>query len=101
MDIKISVRSEDVEPLADPSIHYSKVSHALIHVLETKEIASSTYGDRNEIVYIMTEQAYKYMLSKCTEDEAFDLGILGQSEQHMKSVGIPEKLKSLLNKFRK
>jgi plasmid maintenance system antidote protein VapI len=32
---------------------------------------------------LMTEQSYKYMLSKCTRDELFDLGWLGNSEEHV------------------
>lgn len=52
-------------------------------------------------VYILTEQAYKYMLSKCTEDEAWDLGWLGQSEKHAVSKGMPKKLKDLIKRDKK
>jgi len=100
MDIKISVTSEEEKPLADHSVKFNYAHQALVYVEETKGIASVPISN-NQSVYVMSEQAYKYMLSKCTSDEAWDLGILGQSEEHAKSVGMPEKLKSLLNKFRK
>lgn len=100
MDIKISVTSEEEKPLADPSVNFRYAHQAVVYVEETQGIASVLISN-NQSVYVMSEQAYKYMLSKCTSDEAWDLGILGQSEEHAKSVGIPEKLKSLLNKFRK
>lgn len=101
MDIKISVTSEEEKPLADPAKHFEWASDAIEYVRDGKGIAYSSFDERDKPIYFMSEQAYKYMLSKCTEDEAYDLGILGQSEQYVKSVGIPDKLKSLLNKFRK
>ena len=49
-------------------------------------------------LYVMTEQAYNYMLAKCTEDELWDLGFLGQYEEHVqkskKSKPVCNKLKS-------
>lgn len=39
-------------------------------------------------VYVITEQTYKYMLSKCTKDELWDMGILGNSETHVKKAPV-------------
>lgn len=39
-------------------------------------------------LYVISEQAYKYFLSKCTEDELWDLGFLGQSEKHVRSADV-------------
>lgn len=44
-------------------------------------------------VYLLTEQAYKYMLSKCTKDELWDLGFLGNSEEHVVKSQMPFNLK--------
>lgn len=44
-------------------------------------------------VYLLTESAYKYMLAKCTEDELYDMGILGQSEEHTVKVEMPFNLR--------
>lgn len=44
-------------------------------------------------VYLLTECAYKYMLSKCTEDELYDMGILGQSTEHIVKVEMPFNLR--------
>ncbi len=52
----------------------------------------------NKKVYILDEQAYKYFLSKCTEDEVWDLGWLGQSEKHAKRSQMPQKLVEQLKK---
>lgn len=103
MEIKVSITSDDeANQLTDPAKHFSWASDAIEYVRNTNGIAYSSFDlNRDKPIYFMSEQAYKYMLSKCNEDEAFDLGILGQSEEHAKSVGMPEKLKSLLNKFRK
>lgn len=38
---------------------------------------------------VITERAYEYFLSKCTEDELWDLGFLGASEEHARSVDVP------------
>ena len=52
---------------------------------------------KEQHLYVMTEQAYIYMLSKCTKDELWDMGILGQSEKHVKKV---EPSQSLQNKIK-
>ena len=63
------------------------------HVLETGEptILPTTNGN----LVLMTERAYKYFLSKCTEDELWDLGFLGASEKHARPVDVPLLWKTL------
>lgn len=94
------------EPLQDMSVSFDDsfkgAKEALITGIPSKVLIG--YGqepNNKEIiapVYMLTEQAYKYLLSKCTEDEAWDLGWLGQSEKHVVSVDMPKKLKTLLHK---
>ena len=76
---------------------------AVSHVVETSQPASIPVADGDDL-YIISEQAYKYFLSKCTEDELWDLGFLGQSEKHARPVyvSILRKLaKSLYCNFRR
>ena len=70
---------------------------AVSHVVETSQPASIPVADGDDL-YIISEQAYKYFLSKCTEDELWDLGFLGQSEKHVRpaDVSILRKLTKLL-----
>ena len=64
---------------------------------EGRPVKEFVYNDQP--VYILSEQAYKYMLSKCTEDEMWDLGFLGQSEKHMKKVELPKPLQNKLKHY--
>ena len=68
---------------------------AVSHVVETSQPASIPVADGDDL-YIISEQAYKYFLSKCTEDELWDLGFLGQSEKHARPVDV-----SILRKLAK
>ena len=43
----------------------------------------------NTEYYEKLEEAYKYFLSKCTEDELWDLGFLGCSEEHVRVANVP------------
>lgn len=43
---------------------------------------------QSQNLYVISEQAYKYFLSKCTEDELWDLGFLGQSEKHVRPADV-------------
>lgn len=72
------------------------VSESVDYVLETSEptIIPTTSGN----LVLLTEQAYKYFLSKCTEDEMWDLGFLGNSEKHARPVGVPKTLKELIER---
>ena len=85
------------KPLKDMSINCDTYIKALISVSKTKQPAHFP-TESGESLYLLTEQAYKYLLSKCTEDEAWDLGWLGQSEPHAISKSMPEKLKKLIQK---
>lgn len=57
-----------------------------IHNTIKSSTPSKTYlpddTDKSNPVIIMKEEAYLYMLSNCTEDELWDLGFLGESEEH-------------------
>lgn len=64
---------------------------------EGRPVKENIYNDVS--VYILSEQAYKYMLSKCTEDEMWDLGFLGQSEKHVKKVELPKPLQNKLKHY--
>lgn len=84
----------------DMSESIETITKAVDYVLRTGSPAVVQYGitddQGKEIVkpvYLLTEQAYKYMLSKCTEDELWDLGFLGCSEEHVKSVEMPFNLR--------
>ena len=44
---------------------------------------------QSQNLYVISEQAYKYFLSKCTEDELWDLGFLGCSEEHVRVANVP------------
>lgn len=74
---------ESNEPCPDVSVKftgYLKGPLAQAHE-EGRPVKENIYDDVS--VYILSEQAYKYMLSKCTKDEMWDLGFLGQSEKHV------------------
>lgn len=85
------------KPLKDMSINCDTCIKALISVSKTKQPAHFP-TESGESLYLLTEQAYKYLLSKCTEDEAWDLGWLGQSEEHTKSVPMSKSLIDLIQK---
>lgn len=63
------------------------VEDSINHVLETSEPTILPTVDGNMV--LMKEQAYLYFLSKCTEDELWDLGFLGCSEKHARPVNVP------------
>lgn len=88
------------EPLKDMSISCDTCIKALISISNTKQPAYFPTVS-GEPIYMLTEQSYKYLLSKCTEEEAWDLGWLGQSEEHISSKKMDNKLLKSLNKFKK
>ena len=74
---------------------------AINYTLKTSTPTRTYLNEDKDIpVYVLTEQAYKYMLSKCTEDELWDLGWLGQSEEHASSAIIPESFKQALGNLK-
>ena len=93
-----NIQEGEVSPLIDQAKHFIMPIDAIEYVHKSKGIASFQFGIHPDPMYIMSEQAYKYMLSKCSSDEAWDLGILGQSEQHVKVVEKPTIHQSLLPK---
>ena len=68
---------------------------AFKHVNSTKEpvYINNVIEQQVEPIYLLSKQAYLYLISNCTQDEAWDLGWLGQSEQHAKKVPMPEAIK--------
>lgn len=86
------------KPLKDMTKEVLMPLSAINHTIKTST-PTRTYlnEDKTNPVIILTEQAYKYLLSKCTEDEAWDLGWLGQSEEHAVSRPMHPKLKKHIN----
>lgn len=83
-------------PCPDVSTRISgSLMDAVSHVVETSQPASIPMAG-SEDLYIISGQAYKYFLSKCTEDELWDLGFLGQSEKHARPADV-----SILRKLAK
>lgn len=64
------------------------VMDAISHVVDTNQPAVIPMAGSEDFV-IITEQAYKYFLSKCTEDELWDLGFLGASEKYARASQSP------------
>lgn len=65
----------------------------------TKVLVNAHTQDGREIiqpVYIITEQAYKHLISKCDHNDLLNLGYLGYFEEHVKQVELPEALKRLV-----
>lgn len=89
------------KPCPDVSKEVIMPLSAINHVIKTG-IPTRTYldEDKSNPVVVMSLQAYQYMLSKCTEDELWDLGFLGQSEEHAQRVDLPSKFKAALFKFK-
>lgn len=84
---EISSILETDQPCPDVSKRIDgSVMDALSHVVDTNQPAIIPMVG-NDLV-VITEQAYKYFLSKCTKDELWDLGFLGQSEKHIKSASV-------------
>lgn len=85
------------------------VTHEYIHkgaeyTLKTQEPSLVQYGITDDQgkehvspVYLLTERAYKYMLSKCTEDELWDLGFRGCNPDHIKTVKSPLLFKDVIS----
>ena len=96
-----SILSAD-KPCPDMSEEAQTEYDAFTYVLNTSGVSRihlkpSSQEFEAQNLYVMTEQAYKYLLSKCTEDEAWDLGWLGYSEKHATKVDMNPKLKSHLS----
>lgn len=53
--------------------------------------------DKENPVIVMTERSYQYLRSKCTSNEAWDLGWLGESEEHVRKACMPEAVLNLLH----
>ena len=92
-------QEDEHKPCPDVSVRftgYLRGPFAQAHE-EGRPVKEFIYNDQP--VYILSEQAYKYMLAKCTEDEMWDLGFLGQSEKHVKKVELPKPLQNKLKHY--
>ena len=87
--------ANSTEPLQDVAKLFTSTLAAFKHVNSTKEpvYINNVIEQQVEPIYLLSKQAYLYLISNCTQDEAWDLGWLGQSEQHAKKVPMPEAIK--------
>ena len=97
-------QQDEYTPCPDMSEEAQTEHDAFTYVINTSGVSkihlkplSQEFEAQN--LYIMTEQAYKYMLSKCTKDELWDMGILGQSEEHVKKVEPSQTLQNKIKRY--
>lgn len=85
------------KPCPDLSKEVIMPLSAINHTIKTGT-PTITYlnEDKSNPVVVLNQQAYQYMLSKCTEDELWDLGFLGQSEEHARKSDMPDSFKKAL-----
>lgn len=86
------------KPCPDLSKEVIMPLSAINHTIKTGT-PTITYldEDKSNPVVVMSLQAYQYMLSKCTEDELWDLGFLGQSEEHAQKMDMSNSFKKILH----
>ena len=97
-------QQDEYTPCPDMSEEAQTEYEAFTYVINTSGVSkihlkplSQEFEAQN--LYVMTEQAYKYMLSKCTKDELWDMGILGQSEEHVKKVQSSQTLQNKIKRY--
>lgn len=92
-----------ITKLQDPAVLFTSSLGAFKHVAYTKSpvYLNSMVEGQTEPLYVISEQAYKYLISSLQEDEKWDLGWLGCSEQHAQSVGMHPKLTEQLKTQRR
>ena len=97
-------QQDEYIPCPDMSEEVQTEYDAFTYVLNTSGVSrihlkplSQEFEAQN--LYVMTEQAYKYMLSKCTKDELWDMGILGQSEEHVRKVEPSQTLQNKIKRY--
>ena len=97
-------QEDEHTPCPDMSEEAQTEHDAFTYVINTSGVSrihlkptSQEFEAQN--LYVMTEQAYKYMLSKCTKDELWDMGILGQSEEHVKKVEPSQTLQNKIKRY--
>ena len=97
-------QQDEYIPCPDMSEEAQTEYEAFTYVINTSGVSkihlkplSQEFEAQN--LYVMTEQAYKYMLSKCTKDELWDMGILGQSEKYVKKVELPKPLQNKIKRY--
>ena len=92
------------KPCPDVSQEAKTEYDAFTYVINTSGVSRihlkpSSQEFEAQNLYVITEQAYKYMLSKCTKDELLDMGILGQSEEHVKKVEPSQTLQNKIKRY--
>ena len=97
-------QQDEYTPCPDMSEEAQTEHDAFTYVINTSGVSrihlkptSQEFEAQN--LYVVTEQAYKYMLSKCTKDELWDMGILGQSEEHVKKVEPSQTLQNKIKRY--
>ena len=97
-------QQDEYTPCPDMSEEAQTEHDAFTYVINTSGVSrihlkptSQEFEAQN--LYVVTEQAYIYMLSKCTKDELWDMGILGQSEKHVKKVESSQTLQNKIKRY--
>ena len=97
-------QQDEYTPCPDMSEEAQTEHDAFTYVINTSGVSKihlkpSSQEFEAQNLYVVTEQAYKYMLSKCTKDELWDMGILGQSEKYVKKVELPKPLQNKIKRY--
>ena len=97
-------QQDEYTPCPDMSEEAQTEHDAFTYVINTSGVSKihlkpSSQEFEAQNLYVVTEQAYKYMLSKCTKDELWDMGILGQSEEHVKKVEPSQTLQNKIKRY--
>lgn len=82
--------------LTDYSEEKSSLEIAASHTVTTGIPTKVILANQEEPVFLITQQAYNYLLKSMKEDEAWDLGFLGCSEEHVVPKEVNPKLKQLI-----
>ena len=97
-------QQDEYTPCPDMSEEVQTEYDAFTYVLNTSGVSRiylkpSSQEFEAQNLYVMTEQAYIYMLSKCTKDELWDMGILGQSKEHVRKVEPSQTLQNKIKRY--
>ena len=97
-------QQDEYTPCPDMSEEAQTEHDAFTYVINTSGVSRihlkpTSQEFEAQDLYVVTEQAYKYMLSKCTKDELWDMGILGQSEEHVKKVEPSQTLQNKIKRY--
>lgn len=87
-----------IDLLSDPAVEFKSSLAAFKHIAfnGSPVYLSNVIDNQPFNIYLISEQAYKYIIKHFTEDDKWDLGWLGCSEEHSRKVEMPEALKRLI-----